>query len=289
MRTPIGDHNLDQHLTAFADGELNAAQSVALLEYLLEHPGSVESSLLMMRDQQRLRLAAEHLVRAESGPLPEALRERVTGLSVAAADPPTARGRGAASRLRVWPWLAAGVVLLFLGALVGRFALQHPRPRVVVGEPELVVPVVMIVKAGRVHAECSRLAEELHSAGYAREYGALADAVERDLAGPNPFPDLSQIGYRYVGAEPCPDTPHGTVHLLYRESGPQPQGAISIFVQPNAGQFAIEPGRLYELAGSRSPFPMFAWRTEQVVYFLLADDGDAAARALRVINGTPKL
>lgn len=287
MPRPIGEHNLREHLTAFADGELDAAQSVALLDYLLEGPGSLESSLEMMRDQQRLRLAAERLVHEGTEPLPQALRERVTALSVPPADPPTGRGHGPARRILAWPWLAMGVVLLLAGLVVGRFMLPRPTPRIAIGGSEPVVPVAMVVKAGRVHAECSRLAEALHSAAYAREYAELAEAVKQDLSGPNPYPDLSSIGFQYVGAGLCPDPLHGTIHLLYRQTGPHPQAAISVFVQPNAGQFSLQQGKLYDVAGSRSAFPVFVWRTEQVVYFLVADNGDTAYRALRAIASAP--
>lgn len=294
MPQPVGKHNLHQQLTAFADGELDAAQTFALLEYLLEHPASLEASLAMMRDQQRLRLAAERLVRAEVRPPSEALHARVAELSVPAPDgshdpPPDPTRHRAGPRARTW--LVAGLIVLLAGVVVGRYALPRPprsTPDIVADAPDRIVPVAVVVKAGRVHADCARLADALHAADYAREHGELAAAMRQELSGPNAYPDLSAAGFRYVGGGPCPDPMQGTVHLLYRESGAQPQLAISLFLQSNAGQYpAVQPGRLYEVSGPRSPFPMYVWRTARVVCFLLADDADAAAAALGVMKAVP--
>jgi hypothetical protein len=115
----------------------------------------------------------------------------------------------------------------------------------------------------------------------------LAASVRQDLGREDaPYPDLSAIGYRFVGAGPCGKPLEGTVHLLYKS--PRPESVISLFVQAHDGRFGMRPGTLHTLAGAGAPFPAYAWRTERVVYILVADDEQAADRARAAIGTAPK-
>jgi hypothetical protein len=129
---------------------------------------------------------------------------------------------------------------------------------------------------------------ELHAAGYPAELGKLRNAVQSDLGGGDPFPDLSSIGFTFSGAGPCAAPLENTIHLLYESADRSQHKAVSVFVQPNAGQFQLQPDKLYLLSGPRSAFPMFAWRTDAVVYYLVADDLDTAEKARELIAGAPK-
>lgn len=318
MRDPIGEHNIHAYLTAFADGELDAADNLAILDFLARNPDTVR----LMRDQQRLRLVALRAVRGSTPTAPAALRGQIEAMAAAtlAAGPipeatvprPAAGGRtpeaDGPNRRRPWPVSAAVVASLVLGlaagGLAGRFLLSPrdatpdavARALLPAASPDKgtmgagaadVVPVGLVTAATRLHVDCSRLADRLHAAGYPPQFGELAAALRQDLVGGNvPFPDLSGVGYRFVGAGPCGDPLEGTIHLLYKS--PPPESVISLFVQRNAGQFPMRAGTLYTLSAAGAPFPVHAWRTERVVYFLVADDQESADRARAAITTAPK-
>ncbi len=280
MSDPIGKHNIGEYLTAFADGELGAAQILTVLDYLAEHRAE---GLELLRTQQHLRVAAGRAVRTLTPPVPDALRRQIQTLAQAAAGAPDQRRVSS----KTWretlrgplPGIAAG--LLVTGMLVG-WALA-PRAVTSVADvrsaPEPLVPARLVAHASLVHADCSRLAEGLHAAAYPTELAELSAAVRTDTGGENPYPDFRGIGYEFVGAGPCGAPLRNTVHLLYYSTVPGRRSAISVFVQPHAGQFALQPDKLYQVSDDRSPFPMFAWRTSRIVYFLVADTGDIAAAA----------
>ena len=290
MAEAIGEHNIHEYLTAFADGELDASAILSVLDYLETHP----EGLQLMRNQQRLRLAAERAVRTDTPPVPGTLRRRVESLAAAAATPAPAPAAGVPrprSRPGRWRLPAVAAASLLAGLLVGRSVLAPgPATRVVVAPTaaEPVVPATLVVHASRVHADCSRLTSGLHTAGYPKALGGLRRAVQDDMGGADPYPNFSAIGFEFVGAGPCAAPLADTVHLLYRARGRDGHEAISVFVQLNTGQFQLQADKLYLVSGPRSAFPMFAWRTDSVVFFLLGDDLDTAEKARDLIVGAPR-
>lgn len=286
MSERIGKDNIREYLTAFADGELDAAQTLRVLDYIEEHPEGMQ----LVRTHQHLRLAADRTVRAHTPPTPENLRRRLETLASAAPATRSPRMRLVGRR---WPAVAAAC--LVAGALIGRslpgtgpFTPPAPTAPLAIDNAEP-IPATTVAHATRVHADCSRLREGLHAAGYPRELAGLADAVTLDLGGDDPYPDLSGLGYRFVGAGPCADPLQDTVHLLYVSTAPGHQQNVSVFAQRNADQFPLEPGKLYVVSGPRSPFPMYAWETKQVVYFLIADSESTIRAARQAIAAAPAL
>ena len=276
---------MDQLLSAFADGELSAAQRLQVLNYLAAHPEAMQ----WVRDQQRLSLAARRLLDSPDAKAPKSLRSRISQMSVT--SPQTAPSAETTRPLAVptalfgkW-WIAlAACVLVAIGIEIERVA--YPPASTFtpsIGEP--VIAASIVAHASRVHADCSRLAEWLHSAGYPKSQGTLADDVEHDLHSIRPYPNLGPIGFRYVGAGPCDDPLPNAIHLLYHSMKPGSEDAISLFVQPYQGQFALEPGEIYDVSGPDSPFPMLSWRTRSVVYFLIADNDQMEQKALSLIRG----
>ena len=81
MIEPLDKDNVREHLTAFADGELDAVQILAVLEYLRTDP----EALNLLTEQQKLRVATMRTVRETAPPVPTALRERITALAAASA------------------------------------------------------------------------------------------------------------------------------------------------------------------------------------------------------------
>ncbi len=272
MSEPIGEDNIREYLTAFADGELDAARILTVLDYLALHPEALE----MMRVQQRLRLAAERAVRGLSPPTPEALRRQLEAMTPDL--PPATASPIARVTHRWWMMPIIAAALLVGGMLAGHFIVPPRSTHSLVQGPDA-VPDDVVAHASRIHADCSRLADALHSAGYPKELAGLALLVKSELKSEYPYPDLSAIGFRLVGAGPCADPMADTAHLLYRSTGAGHESALSVFVQPYKGQFALEKGKFYVVSGPRSPFPVHAWRTSRLVYFLIADDEAVEAKA----------
>lgn len=273
---PSDSHPLSHDLSAFADGELDPAATRRLLQQLLDDPAAVER----LRRVQQLTAAARRAVRSHTPPVPDALRDRLRAL----ADPPPADAAP-----RRWAWFAraaAAVVLLAGGLWIGRSTKPPatPRPDVVAAD---VLPAGVVARAEEIHGFCSRLAAGLHAGGYPADVAALAGSVQADLHSDHPYPDLTPIGYRYRGAGPCGNPLVDTAHLLYRSVRAGSVNAVSVFVQPWRGQYPLAAGRLYTVSVAQSPFPMLAWRTEHVVYFLLADDAATERAAVALVRGGP--
>ena len=286
---PFDRRTLGYDLSAFADGELDAAAARRLLQHMLDDPSAADA----LRQVQQLSVAARRVVRSATPPVPDDLRYRLQQIAMPAGRPPA---RPALAGSPAGWWLASGraalaaAVLLAVGVWVGRHAgrttgpVSFPNPGVPAAE---VLPAEIVAGAEEVHGVCSRLAIGLHSAGYPADVAALPTAVEQDLHSDHPYPDLSPIGYRYRGAGPCGKPLPDTAHLLYRSVAPGSVNAVSVFVQPWHDQYPLAPGRLYTVSVAQSPFPMLAWRTDRVVYFLLADNAATERSALRLIRGAP--
>ncbi len=80
MPDPPGEQNILEQLTAFADGELDAAQKLGVLRYIAAHPEALE----LVDQEQRLRMAARRVVRDYTPAATPALRARIEALAAAA-------------------------------------------------------------------------------------------------------------------------------------------------------------------------------------------------------------
>ncbi len=67
----------------------------------------------------------------------------------------------------------------------------------------------------------------------------------------------------------------------------EPRATISLFAQRDRGQFGMKAGRLYCVRGTNDVCPMYAWRTDRVVYFLIADDEPTLAAARPKVRSAP--
>ena len=299
MKASTGPYDMAELLSGFLDRELDGSQTLAVLDYIQTHPEAVE----YLRTQERIRQHSRRIILADeqANMVPAALKNRL--MEIAAATP----GDGSSSpSLKVispenhiaysWPRILAAIAAsITVGLVFGLYLnrthetvveLPTTRPNQIAKSPDAegdTIPVSFERAAIHVHVDCSRVAENLHSGGYPVQLGPLSNLVRSDLKSSAPEPDLSSIGYHFVGAGPCAHPLEGTVHLLYRKNGPEPRAAVSIFVQANHGQYRLEIGRWYRISSRTAAFPMYAWRTKEVVYFLVADDMSTADAALRAI------
>lgn len=284
MAEPLGEHNIGEYLTAFADCELDAAGILSVLDYLAAHPEALE----LMREQQRLRLLASRTVKEQTPAPPPQVRERVREMldgeatdAGAVAAPAPADARRGRERVARWRFAAAAVVVLGVGILAGRL-LPRSGPAVVDSAPPP-VPASLVAAATNEHVDCSRRLDALHTGPIPAELGDLPERLKRDLSRDVPYPDLSSVGYEYVGASPCKKPFAGAAHLFYRARGGELTDGLSLFVQPYSGQHHLDPGKLYTVTAADSPHPMLVWRTERVVYLLVGDDLPTVQKASRVI------
>ncbi len=232
--------------------------------------------------------AARRAVRADTPEVPAALRARIEALCAIDAESPAAKVERGRWRIGAGWAMAAAVLLLIgggiAGALIGRSALPKV-PAVAQGPTTAaVIPAAYARSVTRVHVDCSRFLGKHTLRVYPRDLGALAASVEKDFGGTQAWPDLSAMGYAFVGAGPCAEPLAGTVHLLYRTTKPDSADTLSLFVQAWAGQYKMDAGRLYLVDGPQSPHPMYAWRTGGVVYFLVTDGMDTARDAAQKLR-----
>lgn len=287
---PTEFHPLHRDLSAFADGELDPAATDRLLRQMASDPATVQE----LHRLWQLTATARRAVRTYTPPPSEALQERLRQILNAEAPLENLISAWPARAMRggsfMLPRAAAAIILLAIGIWIGRSFVRSSAPvsqRIPEQNPADVIPASVISQAEEIHGFCSRLAEGLHCAGYPADIAPLAAAVERDLHSDHPYPNLTPIGYRYRGAGPCGKPMPDTAHLLYRSLQPGSVRAISVFVQSWRGQYPLEAGRLYTVSIASDPFPMLAWRTADVVYFLLADDAATEQAAAALIRGGP--
>ena len=289
-------HNLSQRLTAFADGELDAAGNLAVLRLAADQP----DVLARVEGERQLGAAARRVVRDGTPPAGEALRRRVALLGGDAAPAKVGAQPAAGFWAKHGGWLAAAaaVVLLVAGGLIGRFAPRAADPRdaggfAVLPDAAQIVPAALARSITFTHVECSRLPADLHGRSVAEVTPGLVGPLEADLRRDAPWPDLSSVGYAFVGAGPCGHPVEDAVHLLYRSDDPAVRDTLSVFVRPfrqgEAAERDMKPGRLYEVVGPDQPHPMLAWRTGRLVYFLVGDAMVPVERARDVIRAEIRL
>lgn len=288
MTGPLNDENLLDHLLALTAGELDAAQTQAVLVKLAGRPDrekllrQVEAHLGMVEAAQRAtQVETPAALRADI----EAMMDRETS-SAAAPIASGTRGR------RAWTSyvaLAAGVAIGVMGtAWFVTSRPSAPTGAVATTQPKRAVSDEWLVRAGRIHGECSRLPEGLHANSFTATDATLSAAVRVDLRSDADAPDLTAAEFKFAGAGPCPASRYKTTHLLYRSTRKGSYVTASLFVQADVGQFdLLEAGRVYRASPSSAPYPIFAWRSGGVVYFLVGDSESVANRVLQVLKPTP--
>ena len=286
MPAPIGPSNFRTYLEAFADGELDADRSLLVVRYLSDHPDLVPE----LTSLQRLTRAADRTVRAHTPPVPDELRQRVAELLDAPPAEPASRAATASpAPMRISGRLAAAAAALIVGALgyfIGRLAAPAPdatrSPTAANSAPAAapVVPAAFQSSLLKIHVDCSRFPSH-HTASTPQELGTLSESLREDLAGEAAHPDLTQLGFRLVGAGPCAKPLEGTVHFLYVAIDPEQRETLSIFAQLTTDRLTLEAGKLYLITPPDAPHPALAWRSRRVTYFLVGDHA-------RTVNGAHK-
>jgi hypothetical protein len=176
---------------------------------------------------------------------------------------------------------AASIAFLAIGVMLGRTGLHGPAEAI--GPSSLPVPATYIAEATRTHVDCSRY-PSLHTGSWPQALGDLGPPLKAYLGRPVPYPDLSGIGYEYVGAGPCARPLEHAAHLLYRSTTPKDVETVSLFVQQYDGHSPIQPGKVYRIAGKDAAHPMIVWRYADMVFYLVSDAEEPLEKAARAIH-----
>jgi anti-sigma factor RsiW len=276
-------------LSALADGEadeLTADQREAVLRQLATQPHAATQ----LAAEVRLRQAVSRCI-SESAPSPsDALRQRIADLAgQIASDRPSTELAAVPAPIRrslgrswmIWPAAAAALVFLAIGLWLG--TAMRGESANAVGP----VPASLVADVTHIHVDCSR-APDLHTAAFPRELGSLQGSLEKYLGRPVPYPDLSSIGYEYIGAGPCAKPLDHAAHLLYRAKGGPITDTVSLFVQQDGPLNKLGPGKVYWAAGKDAAHPMIVWRRDNMTFYLVGDADKPVLEAAAVMGvGTP--
>lgn len=255
------DNEMVPDLIAFADGELDAAASADVLEFLSTHPQEARDLARMMRFQAAVARNLESATPAAS----DALRSRVSGL--------LAQNQGAYRRvLPAWRrqsqvlfgFAAAALLLLSIGLGSG-WLLFSPSTELAGG-----VPAITVQRIDQTHVECSR-APSLHNLPFPHEMAELEGELKACLGNGKTYPDLQAVGYEYVGAGACTGFLPGMVHLLYKSAHGPLSDTVSLFVREYHGEVHLVDGKVYWVQAKDAAHPTLVWRKGGLVFFLVGD------------------
>lgn len=263
MPDPRDNLPSQQRLMAYADGELDADAALSAMRQVAADPAASQA----VEQQLRLRQAVSRAVHAEPGPSDD-LARRVSAMAFQMPAEPAGRLRW--MRLGI----AAAVAMLAVGILIGRFALSPDQPTVA-NRGVTVVPVAAVLpdeyvkSATQVHVRCSRGTDHHSGRGWPVEMASLETPVKQyannqDLA----YPDLSSIGFNYVGCATCGRPEQRGVHLVYRSVGGT--DTLSLFVEPYTQQVDLPPNACRYCPKS-DVHPVLVWRTEKLVFIMVGN------------------
>lgn len=306
MPAPDDANLIPDERAAFADGELDPARTLGMLRLVSNVPQAARD----VENQVRLRQSVARVM--SSVPAPSAaLRASLEQLAGEAPHPMPqhpAHAHGAPApheahagfeplRLphRRWAipiWAAAAAVFIAVGMIAGRYISHYdtvalPSTKPSETAPPLAstapVPLVYVNEATRTHVDCSRY-PDLHTGTWPQALGSLGPPLLKYLHRDKPWPDLSSIGYKYLGAGPCDKPLEHAAHLLYKSTRPGDYDTISVFVQVYDGHSPLEEGKVYRVAGKDAAHPMIVWRHDDMVFYLVGDAEEPLEKAANAMH-----
>ncbi len=290
-----------KYIAAFADGELDVEQNIAVLEVMTMSPQTTRRIM----HQQQLRQAVRRHVHERTPQTPAGLKERIehltatttpeaaTGGSTGSSYQGPGQGQGEATGVlarigRRSPALAAAMLL---GALLSGIIVAQITPGGLGTAPPTSTPATLLVDAdtdrfAARHDHCADDIDALRGATrYPDQLEALPDAVAArlDLSTDEVGRlDLTGSGYEFWRAGDCALPGDKSVHLVYRampESGHT--GTLSVWIVQN-GEGKLDhlvEGRPYWLAGDEHGHPMVVWRHGRTAFYLMGNRSECVERA----------
>lgn len=287
-------------LLACADTELQGDRQTEALRAMAADPQVVRTVL----HQQQLRQAVCRSMEQMAPSTPEACCEQVAqmaGLQDKALFDSNLKGDivgsiNVAALLRRWVPTALAAALLIGSFAVLRTAIRtrdaarlDADAKLVTIKGEISTPDrggskligdALLDRFARRHVSCSTMVDRLEQAAWPREVAALPEALAVFLSAPTySVLDLSTIGYRYEGSGPCKLPGTQSVHLIYRANDDFRRDALSLWMCPDDNRFDIQEDKLHQVTSLQYPHPMYVWRHDGVIYYLMGDSEEYVRQA----------
>ena len=303
MPEKISPKTTDELIAALADGELELCQCPELFAKLADDPCCGKK----LAGQKKLREAICGCLKQEEPGCPDALKAKIKAMccgdddakaTPASAKPPvTGRPASATPRqaqpnpvlARIGRWAPAAVAAVLLLA-AGILFTQAAGPASAGDAPATLLSVSRINQFAGRHADCGKNPAVLidhdrfgDPASVEQLPGTICDYFQCSDDGLKL--DLSRIGYRYQMTGACSLPGQGAVHLVYRHQD-DPTRAMSLWLRPDDGSVAIQPGRLYVEAGDNLDHPVILWKAHGMVFYLMGDSLDDAHKAVDALRDT---
>lgn len=240
-----------EQLSAYVDGELDAAGRARVEAWLRHHPEDAETVRRWTADREALHAALAGA--ADAGPVPAALRETVW--------------RGAAPGGRGAQVAAVAAAAALAGALAGGGAVWQWQQTQAPAAPSRVGGGAVAAQAGWVQraaaAHSVYVPEPRHAVEVAAQEEHLARWLTRRIEVPVTLFDLSAEGFVLVGGRLLPDGAGKSAQLMYqdgegrrvtlylRKPEPGSETAFRFEQQGDLGLFYwVEPGAGFALVGA---------------------------------------
>lgn len=253
----------DAKIKAFADGELDEAESIEMLERMADDPQQARAAA----HQRQLKQA---VARGMGGlEAPDALRRRIDQL---AADTPAAVTAGRIGFVHRWAPALAAAILLAVGVGVFYSAMQTaPSTR------GALLTETQLSRFANRHEVCANAPETLHGRGMPAEPARVPDAAAAHLRAPSaalPRLDLAALGYTFVAAGECGVPGKPSVHIVYRATNNPDAPTLSLWIRPDDGRFDIPENAIYRVTPLTAEHPVAVWRAGGLLHYLVGDRGN---------------
>lgn len=272
MRQDTPSNPPERPTMAYADGELDHAGSIRVVEQMAEDPLAAKAVL----HQQQLRAAVGRVMNDDAVTAPEALRASLRGLAantLGEATPPAARP-SVIGRIGFWMPLTAAAGIL-IGVLVSATLFDNPGSSsgggYAVATPLLSSAQVSYFTSR--HNLCATSPDALmDDPDLPQSIAALPDALRQKFGTAPVGLDLSTLGYVFDAVGPCNVPGSGSVHLVYQ---PMPDsghaGPISLWIRPSNPGLDLEPDKIHQVNPDANDHPVLVWRSGGLDYWLVGD------------------
>ncbi len=265
-----------------ADDDLTDDQREALERVIVERP-EIEQQIAFERE---LRRSVGRVMSAQGAP--EVVRQQIR--EAIAAEPLTAGNRVETRRRSFWSRpvvqyaVAASMLLLAAAFLIPTSPLSPFQPTV--SSPwGATAQASLISHLESEHERCAEFQEYFQRKLRVREVSE-ARAAAGEMLGSEPVElKLSEAGYEFVGLGACAlPGPGRSVHLMYRAAdGKHPP--VSLFVQEDLDSVELSEQSCYCVAPEApGREPVFCWRRDGLLYFLVSPSERAGADLRRAIG-----
>lgn len=156
----------------------------------------------------------------------------------------------------------------------------RPNPAVLTTSPQAPVAYAQLSSDrinlfGQRHSMCSKKLESLYrSSEFPVEVAKMPEAIAERLGSKEPKGslDLSQSGYQFSKAGECRVPGQASVHLVYRTK--TSDDSVSLWVVTYNGKPQLAEGTLYQGDPADSDHPIFFFRQDDLVYYLVGNAFD---------------